>query len=73
MLQFRELSDSRRINVKPDRIRIRTTKSSDTLENVLRSYGVQNEKLKDIALLNGRNLDQVIPANSLIKVVEKGR
>ena len=73
MRQFRELSDPRRINVKPDRIRIRTTRTSDTLENVLRSYGVQNEKLKEMALLNGGNLDQVIPANSLIKVVEKGR
>jgi len=73
MRQFRELSDPRRINVKPDRIRIRTTKTSDTLANVLRSHSVQNEKLKEIALLNGGNLDQVIPANSLIKVVEKGR
>jgi predicted Zn-dependent protease len=73
MRQFRELSDSRRINVKPDRIRIHTTRTADTLENVLRSYGVQNEKLKEMGLLNGRNLNQVIPANSLIKVVEKGR
>lgn len=71
--QFRELSDPRRINVKPDRIRIRTTRTSDTLENVLRSFGVQNEKLKEMALLNGGNLNQVIPANTQIKVVEKGR
>jgi predicted Zn-dependent protease len=73
MRQFRELSDPRRINVKPDHIRIRTTRTADTLENVLQSYGVQNEKLKEMALLNGGNLNQVIPANSLIKVVEKGR
>jgi predicted Zn-dependent protease len=73
MRQFRELSDSRRINVRPDRIRIHATRTADTLENVLRSFGVQNEKLKEMALLNGRSLNQVIPANSLIKVVEKGR
>jgi predicted Zn-dependent protease len=73
MRQFRELSDPRRINVKPDHIRIHTTRTTDTLENVLRSYGVQNEKMKEMALLNGGNLNQVIPANSLIKVVEKGR
>jgi predicted Zn-dependent protease len=72
MRQFKELSDTRRINVRPDRIRIHATRGSDTLENTLRSFGVQNEKLKEMALLNGRNLNQVIPANTLIKVVEKG-
>jgi predicted Zn-dependent protease len=72
MRQFRELSDSRRINVKPDRIRIRTTRTSDTLENVLRSFGVPNEKLKGMVLLNGGDLNQVIPSNTLIKVIEKG-
>jgi predicted Zn-dependent protease len=73
MRQFKELSDPKRINVKPDRIRIRTTRASDTLENTLRSFGVQNEKLQEIALLNGGYLNQMIPANTLIKVVEKGR
>jgi predicted Zn-dependent protease len=72
MRQFRELSDPKRIHVKPDHIRIRSAKATDTLEDVLRSFGVPNEKLKEMALLNGKNLDQVIPANTLIKVVEKG-
>jgi predicted Zn-dependent protease len=72
MHQFKELSDPKRIYVKPDRIRIRSAKATDTLENVLRSFGVPKEKLKEMALLNGKNLDQVIPANTLIKVVEKG-
>lgn len=73
MRQFRELSEPRRINVKPDRIRIRSTQTTDTLGNVLRSFGVQNEKLKEIVLLNGGDPNQVIPANTLVKVVEKGR
>jgi len=72
MRQFKELSDPRRINVKPDRIRARSTKTTNTLENVLRSFGVQNEKLKEMALLNGGDLNQVIPMKTLIKVVEKG-
>lgn len=73
MRQFSELSDPKRINIKPDRIRIRSTKTTDTLENVLRSFGVPNEKLEEMVLLNGGNVNQVIPANTLIKVVEKGR
>ncbi|MDI6755975.1 MAG: peptidase M48, partial [Thermodesulfobacteriota bacterium] len=73
MRQFRELSDSKRIDVKPDRIRIRATRTSDRLENALRTLGVPNEKIKEIALLNGGDLSQVIPANTLLKVIEKGR
>jgi predicted Zn-dependent protease len=72
MRNFRELSDPKRINVKPDRIRIRAIGSAGTLENALRSLGVPNEKLKETALPNGRNLDEVIPANTMLKVVEKG-
>jgi len=72
MRQFKELSDLKRINVQPDRLRIRATKASDTLENTLRSFGVGNEKLKEVVLLNGGNPNQVIPANTLIKMVEKG-
>jgi hypothetical protein len=37
------------------------------------SSTVPNEKFKEMVLLNGRDLNQVIPANTLIKVVEKGR
>lgn len=52
---------------------IRTTRISDTLENVLRSFGVPKEKLKEMILINGGDLEQMIPVNTLIKVVEKGR
>jgi predicted Zn-dependent protease len=73
MRQFKELSDPKRINVKPDRIRIRSTGASDSLENLLRSFGVPNEKLKETALLNGRHLNEVIPANTTLKIIERGR
>jgi predicted Zn-dependent protease len=73
MCQFKELSDSKRINVKPDRIHVRTTRTTDTLENALEALGVPNEKMKETALLNGGNLEQVISENTLLKVVEKGR
>ena len=73
MRQFKELSDPKRIDVRPDRIRIRTVRDSDTMENALRSFGLQNEKLKEMALLNGATHNQIIPTNTLIKVVEKGQ
>jgi predicted Zn-dependent protease len=73
MSQFRPLTDRNRINVKPDRIRIRTAKRADTMGNVLRSLGVPEKERKEIALLNGKSLNDPIPPNTLIKVVEKGR
>ncbi|MBS3905495.1 MAG: M48 family metalloprotease [Syntrophaceae bacterium] len=73
MHQFKELTDPRKIDVKPDRIRIRTARTSDTLENTLHSFGVPKEKMKEMVLLNGGVPDRMVPANSLIKVVEKGR
>ena len=72
MGQFKEISDPNRINVKPDRIRVRSTRTADTLENALRSLGVPNDQLKQVALLNGRQLSDRIPASTLVKVVEKG-
>ena len=73
MGQFKELSDPNRINVKLDRIRVRPTRTADTLENALRSLGTPNDQLKEVALLNGRQLSDRIPADTLLKVVEKGR
>jgi len=72
MRQFRELSDPRRIDVKPDRIRIRAARGSGTLENALRSLNVPNEKLKEMALLNGGGIGQIIPANTMRRVEERG-
>ena len=72
LYQFKDLSDPKRIDVKPDRVRIRAVRTPDTLENALRRLGVQNEKLKEMVLLNGGNPNQMIPANTLVKVVEKG-
>jgi predicted Zn-dependent protease len=73
MGQFRPLTDHKRINVKPDRIRIRTAKRADTMGNVLRSLGVPEKEREEIALLNGKSLNDPIPVNTMIKVVEKGR
>jgi predicted Zn-dependent protease len=72
MRQFRDLTDPKRIRVEPDRIRIRNIKTAGPLENELRSLGVPNDKIKGLALLNGRDQNEIVPANSLFKIVQKG-
>ena len=73
MKGFKHLFDPKRINVQPDRIRIRTAKSAGTLENALRSLGVPKDELKQTALLNGMELSDAVKAGTLLKVVDKGR
>jgi len=72
MSRFKTLTDSKRINVKPDRLRVRVTKNTGTLKEALQSLGVPDQKLKEVALLNGRHLHDTVAANTLLKVVEKG-
>ena len=73
MKGFKELTDPKKINVKPDRIRLRSTKTAGTVESNLRSMGIPKGDLDDLALLNGMELNENLPANTLVKVIEKGR
>lgn len=73
MKRFKALSDPGKINVQPDRIRIRTAKSGGTLESALRSMGVPKDDIKQAALLNGMEPSDPVKAGSLLKVVSKGR
>jgi len=57
MGQFRSLTDSKIINVKPDRLAIRTTSSQGSLRQALQRFGGPQEKGEALAILNGMKLD----------------
>ena len=69
---FKTLSDPKRINVEPERIRMRATARSATLQEALKTLGVQEKRLEEMALLNGKRLTDTLPANTLLKLVVKG-
>lgn len=69
---FKELSDPKRIEVLPQRIRIRRVEVTDRIESLLRSYGVPEGKMKENILINGMSPGQIVPSHSFIKVIEKG-
>lgn len=71
--RFAELTDARRINVQPDRVRVRRVAKPDTLGNALRSLGVPENRIKETALLNGGLPEEPVPPNTLLKVIERGR
>jgi len=71
--RFAELTDARRINVQPDRVRLRRAAKADTLGNALRALGVPENRIKEMSLLNGGEPNEPVPPNTLLKVVERGR
>jgi predicted Zn-dependent protease len=65
---FKTLTDPKKINVKPDRLIIRATKTTATLRQALEALGVPKEDLEEVSVLNGRPLHDRIPADTLLKI-----
>ncbi|GAB2962136.1 M48 family metalloprotease [Hymenobacter coalescens] len=68
---FRPLSDPDKLNRQPERVRIKTLKLRSNLAQALRSNGVPEARLEEMAILNGMQLNEQVNAGSLIKVVAK--
>jgi len=71
MKGFKELSDVSKINVKPERLTIKKITTSKTLGQALQEMGVPQNRLKELAILNGMELEDKVPAGTLIKTVTK--
>jgi predicted Zn-dependent protease len=69
MNTFTVLTDASKINVKPRRILIKKVNQTGTVTNVLASYGVKQEQMAEIALLNELELTAQIEAGKLIKII----
>lgn len=70
MGQFKPLTDPKKIQVQPARLRVYPAKSGGSLKNVLQSLGVPEKKLEQTAILNGKRLGDPIEAGQLVKVVD---
>ncbi len=71
MKGFRKLTDQSRINVKPDRIRIKRVTKAAPLRTALRSFGQPDDRLEELALMNGMDLTAIVGENDLIKTIGK--
>ncbi|MBN2697685.1 MAG: M48 family metalloprotease [Bacteroidales bacterium] len=69
MTNFSKLTDPVRLNKKPDRIYIKKVQTSGSLADALRYYGVKQDKLEELALLNNMELTDRVQAGKLIKVI----
>ncbi|MEM9824887.1 MAG: peptidase M48, partial [Bacteroidota bacterium] len=71
MRNFRKLTDPNKINVKPELIRVKSVTKSNTLRNALRYYSVPANRLEELAVLNGMQLNDQVTKGTLIKVIGK--
>lgn len=66
---FAELKEASKLNVKPERVRIKTLTQDMTLQAALRFYNMPTNRYEELAILNGMQLTESIPKGTLIKVV----
>lgn len=71
MQNFRELKDQAKINKKPERIRVKTIRTTTTLQQALKQYNTPDTRLEELAVLNGMKLTDNVAAGTLIKVIEQ--
>jgi predicted Zn-dependent protease len=66
---FRQLTDASKLNRKPERVHLRTVGGATTVRAALSSFGVPEARLEEIAILNGMQLTDNLPAGTLIKTI----
>ncbi|WP_235942104.1 M48 family metalloprotease [Pontibacter fetidus] len=69
MTNFKALTDQSKINKKPERVRIKTVANATTLSQALQSFGMPSNRLEELAVLNGMQLNDRVDKGMLIKVV----
>jgi predicted Zn-dependent protease len=69
MINFNRLTDPSKLNVKPQRIRLKKVQQAGTLANVFRYYSVPENRTKELALLNNLELTDQVKIGKLIKII----
>jgi predicted Zn-dependent protease len=66
---FKNLTDRQKLDKKPKHLKLRTVARTGSLKNTLTGFGIKQDELESIALLNGLKLDDSVSQGSLIKTV----
>lgn len=70
MRTFSQLTDQSKINKQAERVRIKTIPQNGTLAQAFSSLGVAQQRMEEIAILNGMTLNDQVQRGTLIKVIE---
>ena len=71
MAGFSRLTEASRLNVQPKRIKVVQVQQNSTMADALRSYGVAQGQMNELALLNNVELNQQLPKGKLIKIISQ--
>jgi predicted Zn-dependent protease len=66
---FARLTDSSKLNKKPETIKIVSNSRSQSLGQALTSAGVPQGRVQELAILNGMDVNETIPAGMLFKAL----
>lgn len=66
---FRQLTDQKKLDKKPERIHIKTINSNSTFEQALRNLSVTDKRFEELAILNGMKLSDKVTAGMKIKIL----
>jgi predicted Zn-dependent protease len=69
MKTFARLTDTYRINVKPQRIAVRTVQRTGTLASAFSYFGMKQDMWAELALLNNMELNDQVAAGRMIKII----
>lgn len=69
MINFNRLTDPKKLNVKPNKIRVKEVKQAGTLAQAFRSLGVPQDQMNELALLNNIELNQQVKSGKLLKTI----
>jgi predicted Zn-dependent protease len=68
MKNFSVLKEADKLNRQPERLRIHSLSDDTTLRQALKARGIPDSRLEELAILNGRKLNESLAAGTLIKV-----
>ena len=71
MREFLELKDAEKLNRKPEVVRLKKTPRNMTLKAALQHFAMPQNRLEELAILNGMELEEQIEQGTLIKVIGK--
>jgi predicted Zn-dependent protease len=68
--QFKSLTDPKRINVTPRYLKVQNGKGSATLSTLLSAQGITSADLEKFAVVNGMQLNDLVPSTAQFKVAK---
>ena len=71
MLTFNRLTETSKINVKPRRVYVKKVQRTGTLASAFSYYGMSQDMMNELALLNDLELTDQVQAGKLIKIVSE--